>query len=247
MSLERAAPVPMPSPATVARRGDRVFYAGMSATILVILFVGFARTYFLRGYFFPRPLPVLFHIHGLVFTSWIVLFGVQSVLVAAQRISVHRRLGMAGAALAVLLVAVGLTTAIVSARQNFAAGNPGALSVLATPVGDMLVFAILTAAGMHYRRRPQAHKRLMLLATISILGAAFARWPLALMAAGPIAFFGATDLLIAAAALYDLAWQRRLHPATAWGGLLIVVSQPLRLAIGRTDAWLAIAKAIVGR
>ena len=84
------------------------------------------------------------------------------------------------------------------------------------------------------------------IATVSILAAAISRWPLALMSAGPVAFFGITDLFVAAGPVYDLATRRRVHPAYVWGGLLIVVSQPLRLAIAQTGAWLAMARMMLG-
>ena len=226
-------------------RNDRLFYTGMSLVIVATVFVGFAPTYYLKSYFHAAPLPPLVHLHGLVFTGWILLFVTQTVLVAGRRIDLHRRLGLVGAVLAALLVVIGLTTAIVSARRNFAAGNQGALTFLAIPFGDMLVFSVLVTAGIRYRRRAEAHKRLMLLATISILDAAIVRWPLAIMAAGPVAFFGVTDLLIVAGLVYDLVSRRRVHPAYIWGGLLILASQPLRLAIAGTSAWLAFARALV--
>jgi len=97
------------------------------------------------------------------------------------------------------------------------------------------IFRSQVPAGIHFRGQAEAHKRLMFLATVSLLGAAFARWPFAIMAAGPVAFFGATDIFIVAAVLHDLIWQRRVHLANLWGGLLIILSQPLRLAIGRTE------------
>jgi len=66
------------------------------------------------------------------------------------------------------------------------------------------VFAILIGAGFYFRRRPDVHKRLMLLATISILSAALARLPFAFLQAGPIAFFGLTDTFVLACVVYDL-------------------------------------------
>jgi hypothetical protein len=189
---------------------------------------------------------LLVKIHGLVFTGWILLFLTQTSLVAARRVDLHRRLGVAGAVMAGLLVVLGVTTAIASARRNVAAGNAGALVFLATPLGDMLVFGVLVAAAFYYRRRSDIHKRLMFLATISILGAAFVRWPFAIVANGPLAFFGTTDLFIVAALIHDGLSRGRPHPADVWGGLLIVASQPLRLAVAGTSAWLAIARGIVG-
>lgn len=85
------------------------------------------------------------------------------------------------------------------------------------------------------------HKRLLTLATIALLAAPIARLPFGVMQAGPLAFFGLADLFIVACLGYDLATRRRIHPATAWGALVIVASQPLRLMISGTPAWLAIA------
>jgi len=220
---------------------DRLFYAGMSIAIAITVFVGFAPSYYLKDYFGAPPLAPLVHLHGLVFTSWIVLFIAQTVLIASHRVSVHRRLGLAGAGLAALLVVVGLATAVGSARRNVATGGTGALAFLATPVGDMLVFATLATAGILYRHRPETHKRLMLVATIGLLTAAISRWPLAIVQRGPVAFFLVTDLFLLAGVCYDLASRRHIHPAYVWGGLLLVISQPVRLAISHTDAWLAFA------
>ena len=226
---------------------DRLFYTGMSIAIAITVFVGFAPSYYLKDYFGAPPLAPLVHLHGLVFTSWIVLFLVQTVLIARHCVSVHRRLGVAGAWLAALLVVVGLATAVGSARRNVATGGTGALAFLATPFGDMLVFAILVTAGILYRRQPETHKRLMLVATIALLSAAISRWPLAIVRTGPVALFLVTDLFVLAGVCYDLASRRRIHPAYVWAGLLLVISQPVRLAISHTDAWLAFAGKLVAR
>ncbi|MCA1636547.1 MAG: hypothetical protein LC802_23375 [Acidobacteria bacterium] len=110
----------------------------------------------------------------------------------------------------------------------------------------MLVFACLVGAGFYFRRRADVHKRLMLLATISILAAAIARLPFEFLKAGPPAFFSLTDLFIVACLVYDLGVRGRVHRATAWGGLLIVASQPLRLWLGGTSVWLAFASWLTG-
>jgi hypothetical protein len=106
----------------------------------------------------------------------------------------------------------------------------------------MMVFLILVTAALALRRQPEIHKRLMLLATISILDAAVARWPLAIMANGPIAFFPITDLYIAPGVIFDLWSRGRVNPAYLWGGLLIVGSQVLRLAVWHTAGWIAFAR-----
>src|SRR5207237_8489703 len=116
--------------------------------------------------------------HGLVFTSWLALFLRQTTPVAAHRTDIHRRLGILGGVIASLMILIGFSTAVIRASQG-ATPVPGVspLSFLVVPLGDILVFSILVGAGFYYRRRPDVHKRLMLLATISILAAAIARLP----------------------------------------------------------------------
>ncbi len=229
-----------PRAAVVNRRRERLFYTGMAVAILLTVFAGFSRTYYLKPLFGTAPLSPLLHLHGVVFTAWIVLLLVQTTLVATNRIKTHRRLGWAGAAVAALMLLVGTATAIIRAAQGAAPTGIPPLAFLTIPLFDMLVFAILVGAGFYYRRRPDTHKRLMLLATISILPAAVARLPYVLQA-GPLAFFGLTDLFIVACLIYDRMSRGRFHRATIWGGLLIVLSQPLRLIISGMQAWLSFA------
>jgi hypothetical protein len=230
------------SEAVRTRRRTRRFYVGMAIAIAITVFAGFSRSYFLKAYYGTPELSLLLHVHGLVFTTWILFFLVQTTLVAAGRTYIHRRMGVAGAVLAALVIILGTTTAILRAKEG-AAPIPGVppLAFLAIPLFDMVVFAILVGAALYFRRRLEAHKRLMTLAMISLLSAPIARLPFALLKAGPPAFFGLTDLFIVAMLIYDLATRRRVHPATIWGGLLIVASQPLRLMISGTPAWMAFA------
>ncbi len=231
-----------PAQVPVGRR-DRFFYTGMAIAAAAILFAGFAHTYYLKGLFGRPPLRPLLHLHGFLFTCWFVLLLCQVTLVAAKRTDIHRRLGLVGAVLAPLMVVVGPIVAIHAARRGVQGqGMPPPLVFLAVPLFDILVFAILVAAGFYFRQQSQTHKRLMLLATIAILPPATARLPFAfILANGPLAFFGLADLVLLACILYDVVTRRRLHPAYLWGGLLILASQPLRLLVGSTATWLAFA------
>ena len=214
----------------------------MSIAVVITVFAGFAPTYYLRPHFTTAPLIPLLHLHGFVFTSWIVLFATQTTLVAAHRIDLHRRLGILGGVIATLMVLIGFATAVIRASQGATpVPNVSSLSFLVVPLGDMFVFSVLIGAGFYYRRRPDVHKRLMMLATISLLAAAIARLPFAIMQVGPPAFFGFTDLFIVICVLYDLITLRRIHRATALAGLLIISSQPLRLMLGGTHLWLNFA------
>ena len=225
------------------RRRERLFYTCMAVAVVLTVFTGFARTYFLRPYYDARPLPSILHLHGLVFTSWVALFLVQTSLVAAKRTDVHRRLGFAGAALASLMVLVGTLTAVVRAKaMDVPPGLPSPLSFLAVPLGDLLVFALLVGAGFYFRRWTAAHKRLMLLSMIAILPAAVARIPLGFIEqGGALAYYGLSDLFIAPCLLQDILTRGRPQRATVLGGLLIVATQPLRFVVGNTHAWIAFA------
>jgi hypothetical protein len=138
---------------------------------------------------------------------------------------------------------IGTLTAIVRAKTvNVPPGFSSPLIFLTIPLTDILVFAILIIAAFYFRRRTDIHKRVMLLATIGILPAAVARLPFDfILQYGPIAFFGLADLFIIPCLVWDLATRGRPHRATVLAAALIVISQPLRLVIGNTHAWLVFA------
>ena len=225
-----------------SRRRERLFYTGMAVAIVLIVFAGFSRTFYLRPYFQTQPLIPLLILHGVVFSSWIALTVIQTTLVATKRIRTHMRLGIAGGVLATLMIVIGTVTAIVRAKGPSPIPGVNPLSFLTIPLGDMFVFAILVGSAFYFRRRVDAHKRLMLLATIALLPAAVARLPIGFIeTGGPLTFFGLSDLFIVPCLVYDLVTRGRPHRATVLGGLLVVISHPLRLIIGSTHAWLAFA------
>lgn len=225
---------------------ERRLYVWAALFIPVIVLAGFARTYYLKGLFGTPALPgLLVHLHGFVMTSWVVLFVVQVWLVAARRVRVHQRLGVLGAVLAGLMVVVGIATAIAAAARGSSPGPPP-LQFLVVPLGDMLVFAVLVGTALYFRRRMPIHKRLMVLAAVNLLAPAIARIPLHFIeVGGPLAFFGLTDLCLLACVAFDTIKHRRLHPVFVWSMLLIVASQPLRLMLAGTDAWLRFATWLV--
>ena len=233
---------------SIPRSNDRRLSMWVAALVPVIVLIGFARTYYLKGFFGNPPLPgLLVHLHGLVMTTWVVLFVTQVSLVAKGRTRTHQRLGILGAVLAVLLFIVGILTGIAGAARGATPGPP-ALQFLVIPLGDMLVFAILVGTALYFRRsRLDVHKRLMLLAAVNLLAPAIARIPLHFIATGgALAFFGLTDLCLLACVGFDTIRNRRLHPAFLWGTLFIVAFQPLRLMLAGTDVWMRFATMLVG-
>jgi hypothetical protein len=228
--------------ALATRRRTRRFYVGMAIAISITVFAGFSRSYFLKTWYGTRELSGLLHIHGLVFTTWVLFFLAQTVLVATGRTYLHRRMGIGGVVLAVLVVIVGIAVAITRAKTGVSP-IPGVppLGFLAIPFFDMVVFAVLVATALYYRHRLEAHKRLMTLSMISLLAAPIARMNFLPLPPGPPTFFGLADLFIVALLVYDLSTRGKVHSATIWGGLLIVASQPFRLMISGTAPWLAFA------
>ena len=229
---------------------ERLFYTGVAVAMFAAVFLGFARSFFLRPWFpeVPAPTEPVFFVHGVAFTAWLVLLVAQPALVAAHRTDQHRKLGWTGAGLAAAMVALGTFGALVAARRptGFVGISLPPLQFLAVPLFDMALFAAFVALAVAKRRDSQSHKRLMMLASVNLLAAGIARWPFAMMQAGPPMFFGLSDLFIVALVAWDLASRGRLHAVTLWGGLAIVVSQPLRLALMGTGAWLAFAGWAVG-
>ena len=236
------------APAAARDSSDRAFYLGMALAFVAVVFVGFARSFFLRPLFpvHPSPREPIFYVHGALFTAWCVLLVGQTALVGAHRTALHRRIGPWGAVLAAAMVAVGTHGALVAARRptGFVSIPAPPQAFLIVPFVDMLLFGTFVAIAVVKRRDLQAHKRWMLLATINLLTAAIARWP-GVFGGSPLLFFALTDLFIVALVMWDRRSRGAVHRATAWGGAAIVLSQPLRLALSGTPAWMAVAHWLV--
>jgi hypothetical protein len=227
-------------------RSDRNgrFYLAIAVASTLLVFAGFARTYYLRSAFGFPALPGLLRLHGLLMTLWFVLFFVQAGLITVHRPRLHRQLGVFGVGLALLLVAVTGTVVIRAARRGFTAFPetvkwPGFLLL---SLGIVLTFAALFGAAVFLRRRSAIHKRLMVLASLSIWGPAISRLPLHLIETGSLwTSIALGDACVCICVTVDSFRNRRLHPAFLWGGLLIVCSHPLLVWIGNTTTWARIA------
>jgi hypothetical protein len=229
---------------------DRIFYTGMALLIAVIVFAGFSPSFFMRPSSQPA-LSTLLTLHGVVFTSWIVVLIVQTSFIAARRRDLHKQAGIIAMCLGAGMVVLGVIAAIDALRRG-AAPLPGIdpRTFLVVPLGDMVAFAFFLAAGFYFRRSTETHKRLMLLATMSLLPAAFGRIVALsgvsfLMRGGPFSIYGLVLVLVILGAAYDFATRRGVHPVYIWGGLAIAVSVPLRLVIGGSGPWLKFADSLM--
>jgi len=226
-------------------RYDDLFFSGMAGVALIAVLVGFARTYFLAG-LFRAPLPnLLVHIHGAVFTLWIILFIAQISLVTAGRVDVHRRLGLPGFVLALVMIVLGTVTASDSLARHVA--QPGTETVegvrafYAVPVGAMLMFSTFVYFGYRNRFQPATHKRLMWFATMSLLDAGFDRWPVFDPYSLPIVNFICYTPLLLLLIGYDWWSTGKVQRVTIWATIFLVVVQQVRHPLGYTAAWQSFA------
>jgi hypothetical protein len=218
---------------SVAPRGK--FYVASAAVLLLVVLVGFAPTFYLRPAFgapefsWRGGAPQLSWrvvVHGLILTSWFLMFALQAALVVGRRTAVHRALGWAGAAIGLaVVISGGLATPYRMAElaaQGRTATRPGAAIIAWSNTTSIVAFAILLAAAIVLRRRADSHKRLMLLASISLVQPAFGRifrWPVfaAPGLEGVMLSVVAPFALVGALIVYDFLSQKSLHRATVMG------------------------------
>ena len=230
------------------------FYVTMAAIFVVIAFGGFFGTYWLqvaRGTFTGSPAV---HLHGLLFSLWTLFFLSQATLMANRKVRQHRAWGLLGISLATAMLFTGLMVAIegLQARLDAGYGDP-ARAFAIVPVSGILLFAALVAAAVANVRRPEWHKRFMLVATAGILQAAVARFFfLAATGGGPgmrpglgrpqpientmVAGWLVASLIVAAM-IHDWRSHGRVHPAYWWGFGAMMTVHILRPIVGYTDAW----------
>jgi len=244
---------------TAAGTDTRRFYVWMASACAIVAFVGFAPTYWLnlsRGTIHAAP---IMHIHGALFFSWTIFFVVQTSFVASGRVALHRAWGLFGIALASAMVFAAL--GVISYSNKFAAsiGQLHTAEVFSiVSFSAVVLFAVLVGLAIANVSRPEHHKRWMLLATISLLQPAVARWfiyflaPPAIPPLPPAPVYVAiapgliSDLLIVAAMTYDWRTRGRVHPVYIAGGAAIVIVQLIRQPLSETAAWLAFAHGLTG-
>ncbi len=219
---------------------ERWLYASMAGLALGVVLSGFAKTYYLKSFFESPPLPLLLHLHGAIMSIWFVLFVTQAALIRAHRVDLHRKVGIAGAAFAMILIPVALATA-----RQFVINNlndpdlPLAAAIAGFDAVVLVEFGILVAAALGWRDRPDIHKRLMTLAALSLLGP-----PLARLVGDENAVL-VSNAIVILPVVVDTVWHRRLHPAFGWGGGLIVLSTHATLFLVMTPAWTNFAVRLV--
>ncbi len=225
-------------------QSERRFFTGMAIVMVAVTFVGFAPTYYLGG----RPLSALVHLHGAVFSAWMLFLVLQTSLIARRRPDIHRMTGMAGAVLAAAMFVLGIVVALESARAGHGPPGRDPATFLLFPFTSIGLFAIFTTLAILRRRHADQHKRLMLLGTISIVVTPLARLAprLGMPWDRPISGMILADLLLLALVVFDLRKNGRLHPVTLWGGGALLLSEPLRVLISNSEPWHEFASRLIG-
>lgn len=218
-------------------RADRWFYPAMAAAVIAAEAVGFGHSERARvaQHHALEPMAIL---HAALFSGWLGLFLVQTLLAATGRVRFHRRLGVVAATIAALMVVTAPPLAIDLARRGVASSDP--LAFLFTMLADLVAFALFVGCGIHSRRHVESHRRLMLLATTSLLPPGIGRWPIAIANPGPV-IMAVMVAFLAAAPVRDLLMRRPMHRVSLWGGIAVLLSVPVRLAIAYSAPWHRVA------
>jgi hypothetical protein len=223
---------------------DKYFYFSMSLLIAGVVVYGFSHTVNENLiHAIPRR-PWVLWVHGAVFSSWVVFFIFQSALVRARNVKLHRTMGWFGAGLASVMTVVGLSTAIVMDRFNFFLyHNPGAKTFFAIQLQDMVSFTALFWLAVYWRRKPEFHRRLILIATCVLTTAAFARFPH--MTVG-LAYVGVDGLILLGVAR-DLIVTRRIHVVYRYALPALMVCQVFMVQtwIHHPAWWVRVTDAII--
>ena len=240
----------------VAPSQARYFYFYMALSCMAVAFLGFAPTYWLPLASGSFPSMPVIHFHGLLFFAWTLYFAFQTRLAASGQIARHRTIGMIGVSLATAMTIFGFLAGVNAMKRSAAIGltNEG-IAFAIVPLSGILFFAVVFTLAIAAVRRPETHKRLMLLAAISILDAAVARWFLTFLAPpgppGPppvpvtIAPALVACLLLVIAIIFDWRTRGRPHPVYVYGGIALVAVKLLNWPISTTSAWHSFAGEIL--
>ncbi len=222
------------------------FFAALGLLAAIIVAAGFW-----RGYWQPLIAGTLdkewvIDLHAAVFVGWIALFVTQATLVLKGRTDLHRRVGKFGIYYGFLIIAMGLFVAFNQLAYGIAAGKSAeAQSFLLIPLVDMVLFPAFFGAAVYYRRRPEFHMRLMLVATTALLIAPVARLDLGAFMAMDWSVFAIWLTPIYLAMIHDFLTKRIVHPVYVIGLSVLAVSM-LRIPAAGSESWLVVARALSG-
>ena len=225
---------------------SRYFYFCMSLVIAGLVVWGFSKTVDNNLFHAKPPRPLLLWMHGAAFSTWLVFFISQSALVRVHKVSVHRFLGWFGAALAATMVVLGCTIAVVMTRFDMTVlHQKGVDSFLSIPFWDMAVFGTCMALAILWRKKPEFHRRLVLIATCELVDAGIGRFDFIF---NHNLFYPGLDLLIVAGMVRDLVVDGRIHKVYLCTLPIMIVGQAVTVYLWRANPvwWQGVTHAILG-
>lgn len=223
---------------------DRYFYLAMAVLIAAVVVYGFSHTIFDKLIHPAIPKPRILYVHAVVFASWVVLLILQSALIRTHNVRLHRRVGYSALTLGVAIPVVGIATAITMGRFNTMHGSMDEPQFLVVPFFDMVAFCAVLGLALWWRRKPEFHRRLMLIAACGLTVAAFNRFPIISEPWG----YGGVDALILLAVGRDWVVTHRVHPVYVYGLLAIILGQLGTVYIRLTSfpPWMTVAHQLLG-
>lgn len=233
---------------TTTRPGllNQYFYLFMSLLIAAVVLYGFSQTIDNNLLHATPPRPWLLYLHGAVFSAWVIFFIVQSALVRTRNVRVHRKLGWFGVGLGTAVPVLGVSTAITMDRFRIAHfHSTGIVPFLAIQFCDVASFTVCFALAVYWRKKPEFHRRLMLVASCALTAAAFGRFPMPLIR--DAWFYAGVDVLIVLGVLRDLLVTRRVHPVYRYTlpALIMTQTMVMHLYLAAPPRWVGIANAIL--
>lgn len=211
---------------------EHLYYTGLALAYALTVFVGFSRTYYLKGHFGAPQLSWIFHVHGVLFTAWTLFFVIQTALVAAGRTDIHRRIGWIGALFASGIFLFGVVITIHAVRIGHSGRRGQMPELLISGFIDAALFGLFFGLALLLRKRPEIHKRLMIFAMLCLIIPAVARLPI------PDNMIGWSILALSLSGpIYDAITTRRIYLTNVMGVLLINIFTPLRFIIADTHSW----------
>jgi hypothetical protein len=225
---------------------ERYFYFLMSLAVVAVVVYGFSFTIGQNLIHPAVPRPPLLYFHAALFSLWLVFLIVQSALVRTSNVRVHRKIGWFGVALGTAIPLMGVSIAIAmgrfNARQLHQANTEADLII---PLWDMVAFTACFVLAVYWRKKPEFHRRLMLIATCALTAAAFGRFPENLLP--PVLFYSGVDVLILLGVVRDLVVSRSVHavyryalPAFVLGQVVVMYTNTHKSAY-----WVKIAHALL--
>lgn len=226
---------------------EKYFYFGMSLLAAAVVIYGFSHTVEHNLIHPAIPRPLLLWFHAVVFTAWLGLFIVQSALVRTHNVRIHRTVGWFGAGMGAVLPVLGVSIAVVMARFNtYQLHEKDAPAFMLVPLFDMLCFTSTFWLAVYWRKKPEFHRRLVLIATCALTAAGFGRFPEYILP--HIVFYAGVDALILLGVVRDLVVNRRIHRVYAYALPIFAVLQftVIYTIVSSAPWWLKMAHAIVG-